>query len=54
LNDAGEKGDAAAGDLTYTLELPKEEVKYYFIVAEGEKTATVFPAKGSFEMTEVQ
>ena len=54
MNDTGKKGDVTAGDSTYTLELPKEEVKFYFMVAEGEKTATVFPTKGSFEMKEVR
>ncbi len=51
--DTGEKGDTKAGDSTYSVELPKEKIMYYFVVAEGEKTATVFPAKGSNEMKKV-
>jgi len=51
--DTGEKGDLAADDGTYSIELPKNQVKLYFVVAEGEKTATVFPAKGSNDMKKV-
>ena len=51
--DTGENGDTTADDSTYSVLLPKEKVKYYFVVAEGEKTATVYPAKGSKEMKKV-
>jgi len=53
MYDTGENGDIIADNKTYSVELPKDQVKYYFVVAEGEKTATVFPAKGSNDMKKV-
>jgi hypothetical protein len=53
MYDTGENGDIIADNKTYSVELPKDQVKYYFVVAEGEKTATVFPVKGSNDMKKV-
>lgn len=54
MNDKGENGDTQPDDKTYSVELPKDKLKYYYIVAEGEKTATVHPSNGSFAMLKVQ
>ena len=54
LKDDGENGDATSGDSTYAIELDKANIGRYFIVAEGEKTASTHPEKASFEMHQVK
>jgi len=54
MNDMGEQGDNTADDFTYTVELDKNLITRYFIVAESDKTATVNPAKGSFAMYKIE
>ena len=53
LQDTGENGDAMKDDLTYSVELDKDLITHYFIVAEGEKTAKTHPEKASYEMLKI-
>ena len=54
MKDDGQQGDHTADDSIYAIELDKDLIKSYFIVAESDKTATVNPAKGSFAMCKIE
>lgn len=42
----------AAND-NWTVELPLESIKQYYLVAEGEKAATIYPERASFDFLEL-
>ncbi len=52
--DNGENGDETSLDYYYTISLPKEKVKHYYIIAEAEKTAQLSPERASMEFYEIK
>lgn len=54
LKDDGENGDKKAADAIWTGLLDKKENLQYYIVAEGETTASLSPERASFEFYEVK
>lgn len=50
MKDQGEYGDTIADDKTFSIEIDKDKITRYFIVAESSKTASSHPKKASFDM----
>lgn len=54
MMDEGENGDRTAGDEVFSVRIEKKKGTQYYIIAEAEKTASLSPAKASFEFHEVK
>jgi len=50
MKDQGENGDVVADDKTFSIQIEKDKITRYFIVAESSKTASTHPVKASYDM----
>jgi hypothetical protein len=53
MTDDGANGDATAGDGIYSATVPLVKLAHYYILAEGEETASTFPERASFDFLKV-
>lgn len=53
MNDAGKNGDTTAGDGVFSVSIPADKVKHYYVVGENEEAAALFPERASFEYLKV-
>lgn len=54
MNDAGDNGDATAGDGIFSATVPRAEIVHYYIVGENNDAATLHPERASFEFLNVE
>lgn len=54
MRDDGQAGDATAGDGIFTAAIPAPVMKHYYIVAENDDAASVFPERASYEFLKVE
>ena len=54
MNDAGENGDAAAGDGIFSATVPADQVKHYYVAGENAHAAATFPERASYEYLKVE
>lgn len=54
MRDDGQAGDATAGDGIYTAALPLAVMKHYYVVAENEEAAALFPERASREFLKAE
>lgn len=53
LSDTGEEGDEKAGDSIWSATVDLDKKMQYYIIGEGQRTASLSPEKASFEFYEV-
>jgi hypothetical protein len=54
MTDDGANGDMKAGDGIYTAVIEKSKVKHYYVAAENEEAAAVFPERASYEFLKAE
>ncbi len=54
MHDDGAQGDKQANDGVWTVEVNKEKIKQYYIIAEAEKVASVLPKRAAQEFFTIQ
>jgi hypothetical protein len=54
MTDDGTNGDLKAGDGIFTALVEKSKVKHYYVAAENEEAAAVFPERASYEFLKVE
>lgn len=54
MRDDGQAGDAKAGDGIFTAALPAPAIVHYYVVAENDDAAAVFPERASYEFLKVE
>ncbi len=53
MNDAGESGDAVAGDGIFSALLPRSDIAHYYLVAENKDAAALHPERASHDFIEI-